>query len=114
LVQALLAPGWDPEAFDGGPVLSSTGKHRFYVADRAGSAAFTAALLAAVPEAAALLALSIAYAQTPSASPSASASPSTTTVPELSRVRCTMIRSAACFVASSLTAMALIYSGVRV
>ena len=56
LVHALLPAGWDPRDFGGGPVLASTGRHRFYVADTADRAAFTAALLRAVPAAGALLA----------------------------------------------------------
>jgi hypothetical protein len=57
LVRSLLPVDWDPRAFGGGPVLSSTGRHRFYVADTEDRDAFTAALLDAVPAAAALLAL---------------------------------------------------------
>lgn len=56
LVRALLPDAWDPRAFGGGPVLSSTGQHRFYVADSEDREAFTAALLQAVPAAADLLA----------------------------------------------------------
>lgn len=55
LVRSLLPGDWDPREFGGGPVLSSTGEHRFYVADTEDRAAFTTAVLDAVPGASALL-----------------------------------------------------------
>jgi len=49
LVHRLVLPTWDPHEFGGGPILSSTGAHRFYVADQTDSPAFTTAVLSAVP-----------------------------------------------------------------
>ena len=57
LVQRLLPSDWDPTQFGGGPILSSSGSHRFYIADQTDDPGFTATVLQAVPQAAQLLAL---------------------------------------------------------
>ena len=57
LVHRLLPSDWDPSQFGGGPILSSTGQHRFYIADHTDDPGFTATVLEAVPKAAQLLAL---------------------------------------------------------
>ena len=57
LVRRLLPRDWDPTQFGGGPILSSTGRHRFYIADHTDDPHFTATVLQAVPQAAQLLAL---------------------------------------------------------
>jgi len=56
LVQSLLPSDWDPRRFGGGPVLSTSGTHRFYVADQDDRPEFTAAVRTAAPGAEALLA----------------------------------------------------------
>jgi len=57
LVDRLLPEDWDPMEFGGGPILSSTGQHRFYIADHTDDADFTRAIVEAVPQSAALLSL---------------------------------------------------------
>lgn len=56
LVRALLRPGWEPREFEGGPVLSTGARHRFYIADTRDRLDFTALVRSRVPGAGALLA----------------------------------------------------------
>ncbi len=55
LVHQLLLPTWDPHEFGGGPILSSAGLHRFYVADQTDRSSFTATLAREIPNSRLLL-----------------------------------------------------------
>lgn len=55
LVVAALPDDWDPRRFAAGPIFSSTGRHRFYIADDGSRPAWEAAVRAAAPGASALL-----------------------------------------------------------
>lgn len=55
LVQAVLPDDWDPRQFAAGPIFSTSGQHRFYVADDGSRPAWEAAVRAAVPGAGPLL-----------------------------------------------------------
>jgi len=56
LLSALLPPRWDPARFGAGPIYTSTGHHRFYVASDGRDPRWDARVCAAAPEARALLA----------------------------------------------------------
>lgn len=55
LITDLLPPDWDPAAFGAGPIFSSDGAARFYVADAEDREAWTEAVLRAAPDARELL-----------------------------------------------------------